>query len=187
MKNYFFSSAIILVAFVIFSLGSCDEIRMSAQSDSGVKKATVKVETDFTGQTIEQNNIVQRIKNDTKIGSIKHLYIVSSYTGTVLEYSTVKGKITSGGKRINPKTVHGISQSAFANTNYVDIGDVKYCTDEVMDEYGTYGESGNYLYWFDTQENYHQYYPSGGTYLHISDRPLTIKKASFSLEIQSDF
>jgi fructose-1,6-bisphosphatase len=49
-----------------------------------------------------------------------------------------------------------------------------------MDEYGMYGESMNYVYWFDAQGNYHQYFPSGGTFLHISDKPLRIKKSSLT-------
>lgn len=45
------------------------------------------------------------------------------------------------------------------------------------------GDSGNYLFWFDTQGNYHQYYPSGGTYLEICDRPLRVKKTNFSITL----
>ena len=153
------------------------------QSDSGVKKATVKVQTAPDGTTIEQRNIEKRLKRDNEIGDIKHLYIISSYTGDVLEYSTVQGKVTSGGKRLSPKTVNGYSAGVNDN-NYVDIGNKRFITDELLDDGGTYGESAPYLYWFDTQDNYHQYFPSGGTYLHISDKPLRIRKANLSLSIE---
>ena len=56
-------------------------------------------------------------------------------------------------------------------------------TYEVLDDGGAYGDSGNYLFWFDTQGNYHQYYPSGGTYLEICDRPLRVKKTNFSITL----
>jgi hypothetical protein len=46
-----------------------------------------------------------------------------------------------------------------------------------------YGSSSQYFYWFDAQGNYQQYYPSGGTYVHISDKPLRIKKANLSVEL----
>lgn len=154
------------------------------KSDSGVEKATVKIKTNAEGHTSEQTNIIKRIQKDNEIGAVKHLYVISSYTGDVLEYSTVVGKVTSGGKRLSPKTVIGNSyQTSSPTGNYVKLNGETYATDEVLDDGGTYGESGNYLYWFDAQGEYHQYYPSGGTYLHISERPLRIRKANFSVEV----
>lgn len=167
----------ILILCSVFFVG-CTDFQQQ-KSDSGVVKATVKVKTNTQGQTIEQSQIIERLKRDNDVGAIKHLYIISSYTGDVLEYSTVKGKVTSGGKRISPKSVVG-SFSA----NSIIIGNEKYITDEVMDENGTYGESANYFYWFDVQDNYHQYFPSGGTFVHISDRPLKIAKASLTFDLQ---
>lgn len=165
----------------ILMLTSCID-RQQQKSDSGVTKASTKVKTNMDGLTIEQQNIIERLKRDNDVGSLKHLYIISSYTGDVLQYSTVKGKVTSGGKRLSPRTVS--SGSGTTNGNYVQIGGQDYSTDEVLDDGGAYGDSGNYLFWFDAQDNYHQYYPSGGTYLEISDKPMRIKKTNFSIEIE---
>ena len=167
-----------IVAFLSLSSSSCETQQQT--SDSGVKKATVKVATDLNGNTAEQINIIKRLHRDNEVGSIKHLYVISAYTGDVLEYSTVQGKVTSGNKRLTPKTVS--DNQAFTNM-YVNIGNNTYCTSEVLDDGGAYGESSNYVYWFDAQDNYHQYFPSGGTYLHISDKPLRIRKANFSVEL----
>ena len=162
---------------------SCTEPRQQ-KSDSGVKKATTIVKTNPNGQTVEQQNIIERLKRDNDIGSVKHLYVISSYTGDVLQYSTVKGKVTSGGKRLSPKTVSGNSGGLTGvDYNSVNIGGTNYITDEVLDDGGAYGDSGNYLFWFDTQGNYHQYYPSGGTYLEICDKPLRVKKTNFSITL----
>lgn len=182
MKKYFYYFTLILL--VATSFTSCLDLPPNPQqeSDSGVIKASVKVETDTDGHTIEQRNIMERLVRDNKVGEIKHLYVISSYTGDVLEYSTVRGKVTSGGKRLSPKSLNnnaGLSGSR-GETNVVVIGGVSYYTDEVLDDGGTYGDSGNYLYWFDAQDNYHQYYPSGGTYLHISEKPLRVRKANFT-------
>ena len=164
---------------------SCNEGGNTA-NDSGVSKATMKVQTSADGTTTEQRNIMERLKRDNEPGSIKHLYIISAYTGDVLQYSTVLGKVTSGGKRLSPKTVNGNGVNNNGYSNYVTLNGTSYTTDEVLDDGGAYGESGNYLYWFDAQGNYQQYYPSGGTYLHISDRPLRIKKVNFSVEVLTD-
>lgn len=162
---------------------SCTEPQQQ-KSDSGVKKATTTVKTNLNGQTVEQQNIIERLKRDNDIGSVKHLYVISSYTGDVLQYSTVKGKVTSGGKRLSPKTVSGNSGGLTGvDYNSVNIGGTNYITDEVLDDGGAYGDSGNYLFWFDTQGNYHQYYPSGGTYLEICDKPLRVKKTNLSISL----
>ena len=103
-------------------LTSCSESHQQ-KSDSGVTKATTKIKTNPDGTTVEQKNIIERLKRDNDIGSIKHLYVISSYTGDVLQYSTVKGKVTSGGKRLSPKTVSGNSGGLTGiNYNSVNIG-----------------------------------------------------------------
>lgn len=155
-------------------------------SDSGVTKATTAVQTDANGRTIEQENIIERLKRDNLPGSVKHLYIISSYTGDVLQYSTVKGKVTSGNKRLSPKTVNSAAGITGSNgfSNIVHIGGAAYYTDEVLDDGGAYGESGNYMFWFDAAGNYQQYYPAGGTYVSISDKPLRIKKANFTVTLE---
>lgn len=183
MKNLIYS----LIVIIGFMFTSCDVGAPEPQqhSDSGVTKATASVETDADGHTVEQKNIMERLKRDNAVGEVKHLYIISSYTGDVMEYSTVKGKVTSGSKRLSPKTVVGSpGDMQSGNDNYVYLGGREYTTDEVLDDGGAYGESTNYIYWFDAQDNYHQYFPSGGTYLHISERPLRIRKSNLTLSVE---
>ena len=171
-----------MITLVLISSGCGDEKQQ--KSDSGAIKATTHIKTDAEGHTVEQTNIIERLQRDNQIGEVKHLYVISSYSGDVLEYSTVKGKVTSGGKRLSPKTVNGDGYESSGNSNYVYIGGTQYTTDEVLDDGGAYGESGNYLFWFDAQDNYHQYYPSGGTYLHISERPLRIRKSNLTFTLE---
>jgi len=172
---------VMLFQIAIIGFMGC-ETPTQQKSDSGVEKASVKIKTDVNGQTIEQKNIISRLQRDNDLGSLKHLYIISSFTGNVMEYSTVKGKVTSGNKRLSPKTINNSPNTG--NYNYVKMDNKTYLTDEVLDDGGSYGESMNYVYWFDAQDNYHQYFPSGGTYLHISDKPLRIKKSNLTFEMQ---
>jgi hypothetical protein len=181
MKSVF---SIVLVS--LFYVACNDGGAYQQKSDSGVTKASVQVQTDGSGKTIEQENIIERLKRDNQPGSVKHLYIISSYTGDVLQYSTVKGKVTSGSKRLSPKTVNNSVgfQSSFGSTNPVSLNGTQFYTDEVLDDGGAYGESGNYMFWFDAQGNYHQYYPAGGTYVSICDKPQRIKKANFTVTME---
>lgn len=161
----------------VISLVACNQNTEPAKSDSGVQKASVVVQTDPNGNTVEQTQIMKRYKRDNTPGSIKYLYVISSYSGDVIIYSTVKGKVTSSGKRLTPTQVEANStiNSSFY-TNWVSIGENKFATPEVIQDDGTYGSSEPYLYWFDTKDVYHQHYVSGGQIIHISDEPLVINK-----------
>lgn len=152
------------------------------QSDSGIWKATVQISTNPEGLTTEQQNIRDRLLEDNKPGSIKHLYVISAYSGQVIIYSTVRGKVTSGGKRLTPTSVDNTAD----NLNYgfpIQIGGRKYYTSEVLQDDGTYGHSMDYLYWWDTKGVYHQHYISGGQIVHISSQPLAVKGIIINMEI----
>lgn len=166
------SHLFLFLSFIFITLTSEDCENRKAESSSGVAKTTAKVTTDLQGRTQEQLNILEKIKRDSEIGKVRHLYIISAYSGEVLEYYTIKGKITSGSKRLNPKNVR---TSANSGSYEIELG---IYTDEMLADDGTYGDSNNYFYFFDTSDNYHQVFPTGGTYTRISDRPLTIKKSS---------
>jgi len=181
MKNLLW---LILCAPMLCAADACDQSpNQNVQSDSGVKKASAKVATDPDGYTIEQKNVMERLARDNKPGSIKHLYVISAMSGQVLIYSTVKGKVTSSGKRLTPTTV---STNQPNNASYdgipVDIGGLRLRTGEVLQDDGTYGSSVEYLFWFDVRGVYHQHYVSGGQILHVSDQPLAVKDIVLNME-----
>lgn len=147
-------------------------------STTGVKKATAQITTDASGLTAEQNNIIERLKEDARPGSIKHLYVISAYSGDVILYSTVKGKVTSGGKRLTPYEV-------CTNVGIpVNIGGERRYTGEVLQDDGTYGSSMDYLFWWDTKGVYHQHYVTGGQIVHVSSEPIAAKKIIINLMVE---
>jgi hypothetical protein len=152
-------------------------------SSSGVSKATVKVPTGTDGLTAEQRNVAERLKQDNAPGSIKHLYVLSAYSGQVLIYSTVKGKVSSSGKRLTPTTVNGGYNGGYYGGFEVDIGGNKVYTNEVLQDDGTYGSSDPYLFWWDTKGVYHQHYIQGGQILHVSSEPLAVKSVVINMEL----
>jgi hypothetical protein len=170
---------LLAVVVIGFTLAGCDETpQQQPQSASGVQKATVQVDVDpNTHMTVEQENVANRLKMDNKPGSVKHLYIISPETGQVLLYSTVKGKVTSSGKRLSPRTVN--SNDAFS----VNIGGENHYTSEVLEDDGTYGSSVDYIFWWDAQGRYHQHFFTGGQIIHISDYPIAVKNVVLNLEL----
>jgi hypothetical protein len=162
---------------------SCD-VTSQPVSTSGVTKATVVVPVGPDGLTIEQHNIKARLDLDNKPGSIKHLYIIAAASGQVILYSTVKGKVTSSGKRLTPYAANYSSGSTGGDSGFrvnLPNGD-SFRTNEVLQDDGTYGESIPYLYWFDVQGRYHQQYIQGGMIVHISDQPIPVKSVTINLE-----
>jgi len=161
------------LAFIVLTSESCEGKQGKDKSRSGVEETTTTVETDLNGKTIEQNNIINRLAEDNKPGRIKHLYVMSAYSGDVLIYSTVKGKVTSSGKRISP-------------TQEARKGDYEetWNPDMIQDD-GTYGSSVEYIYWWDSKGIFHQHYPTGGQIIHISNQPLAVKSVTLNLELNT--
>jgi hypothetical protein len=154
----------------------------NARSTSSVKKATVEVTTDPQGLTIEQKNVRDRLLLDNKVGSIKHLYIISPESGKILLYSTVKGKVTSSGKRLTPRTI--VSDTDGYRSGFrVKFGKSSFYTNEVLEDDGTYGNSEPYIFWWDTKGIYHQHFLMGGQIVHVSDQPIRVNPNEIQLNL----
>lgn len=190
MKKPF--SIVGLVLAVVLSLGFTQQDDCGggppAKSASGVGKATVKVQTGSDGLTIEQRNVTERLKEDNKPGSIKHLYVISAYSGQVIIYSTVRGKVTSSGKRLTPTSVasageveDGFLTGLYGRSSYVDN---QLLTTEVLQDDGTYGTSIDYIYWWDSKGIYHQHYVQGGQIVHVASEPLAVKSVVLNMELR---
>jgi len=178
-----------LVGAILLMTAACKEKHGAApRASSGARKASVTVKTAANGNTLEQNNIVERLKRDNQPGSIKHLYVISTVSGQVLMYSTVKGKVTSSGKRLSPASVaveYDASDDSFAGGFAVDIGGDTLRTAEVLGDDGTYGSSIEYLYWFDARDVYHQHYLAGDQMVHITDTPMSFKTIVINMEAEA--
>lgn len=177
------SLPILLLLSLPFLLGASDEScnQVPPVSSSGLQKANVTVQTGSDGLSVEQRNVRDRLTADNKPGSIKHLYVISAYSGQVLIYSTVRGKVTSSGKRLSPENIAGIYDTSISGFS-VPIGNVTAITHEVLSDDGTYGSSVPYVFWFDAKGVYHQHYVDGGQILHISDQPLAVKSVVLNME-----
>lgn len=158
---------------VLFSVAAC--VEPSEATKPTVTKATADVQTNASGRTIEQENVKRRLEEDNKIGSIKHLYVISAYSGQVLMYSTVKGKVTSSSKRLtNPKRFARVRSGGYGSDKL---------TNRLGDD-GTYGSSVPYVFWWDTKGIYHQHYVSGGSLLHISEEAMSFGSVTVNVEVQ---
>ena len=178
---------IFIGALILSFLFACGMVNQTPtpKSDSGVSKVSAKVKTGSDGMTTEQRQVKRRVEEDNKPGAIKHLYVISAMSGQVIIYSTVKGKVTSSGKRLTPVTVAATDGQYVSGEHAgmpVAFGGGRYRTSEVLQDDGTYGSSIHYLYWWDVQDRYHQHYVSGGQIIHVSDQPLQVKGVIINME-----
>jgi len=179
---------LMLIAALCILATGCNEPRAKVipKSDSGVSKVSVKVVVGADGKTVEQRNVAERVKRDNSIGSYKHLYVISAYSGDVIIYSTVKGKVTSSGKRLTPTSVAATNGQYVGKEHYgmlTSIGGKRKYTPEVLQDDGTYGNSIPYIFWFDSKGVYHQHYVTGGQILHVTDAPMVVGKIIINMEI----
>jgi hypothetical protein len=177
-----------MITIAVFSIGVAGcEFGTAAppKSSTGVTQAQAKVKTQADGLTVEQGNIKRKVELENAPGAIKHMYVVSAMSGDVLIYSTIKGKVTSSGKRLTPYSVvatDGQYVDSSSRGVKVNIGGKNHYTPEVLQDDGTYGSSISYLYWWDARGIYHKQYVAGGIMIHITDQPMNFPKIILNLE-----
>jgi hypothetical protein len=113
------------------------------------------------------------------------LYVISAYSGQALIYSTVRGKVTSSGKRLTPTSVV-VGASGDFRRNGFDSGLGNTVTGEVLQDDGSYGSSNEYVFWWDSKGVYHQHYIAGGQILHISSEPMAFKSIVINFELSDE-
>jgi hypothetical protein len=144
-------SMIAALAVASLSLASCGE--PTARDVQARKGAKIAEQAMSNAQTnAEQDNIGQRLKLTSNPDLLGHIAIVNK-VGQVVLYTTIKGKVTSGSKRLN-------SSGNCPNT----IG-----TECPSDE-GTFGSSNPYVFFWTTQG---QYIQTSMDYIY-SDKPLRL-------------
>lgn len=166
---------VVVVACVIgvALMGSdCDNNRQVSMS--GAKQITdvVRIPLNSRGHTSEQQNIADRtnILNDPAKVLWAHLI---SLDGNLIKRFPVRCKMTSSGKRLEPRTAaqygptYRIKQ---ADGSYQD-----YSTAEFLQPDGTFGESDKYEFWFDPMGRYHQIGTAGGIGYLLTDYPIDIE------------
>jgi hypothetical protein len=144
---------VFVVLFIVMSLFVVSAWR---KSGSGIEQR----DPDPLPSSVEQDNINNRLQIMNEASTTLWFYGLSD-TGTIIFRSTVKGKVTSSGKRLEPATGTGGCPSENSQG---------YCSNEMLQADGTFGESDSYVFWFDFEDNYYQW---NGKYI-LTTKPLSI-------------
>lgn len=109
--------------------------------------------------SLERQNISKRLTTFSDPAKISYIYLVSY--GRVMAYYVVKGKITSGNKRLTPNSQ--VVETPCCNTPYTQVVD-----SPELD--GTYGSSAPYIFFWTTDGTYVQW---SGDYM-LTDQPMQL-------------
>lgn len=140
---------------------SCDDGRppptaQQRQADAARQAAAA---IDFTDNA-EIENIQKRIQLTSKPGLLGFIILLNE-SGQPIMYEGVKGKVTSGGKRLTPPSK---LWSFISGNGGAVLGPTP--SDE-----GTWGTSGEYIFYWNTNGEYRQW---AGKYLY-SDKPFRLR------------
>jgi hypothetical protein len=160
MKQYRKFLVIPVMFLAVFALAACqDEVAPKSKTTQAQKAAKAADSIKFNGNA-EIDNIKKRLELTSKPGMLGYVALIND-VGQVLMYTPVKGKITSGGKRLTPGQKFVKADCGQNTCEKL----VKAPSDE-----GTHGSSSPYIYFWTTGGQYVQW---SGLYL-FSDKPFRL-------------
>jgi len=157
------------VCLFVLGIGGCTKKEQEARSGVKEVKDFFKFPTNSQGNTVEQQQILDRYKVTTDPTKVLWIHLIA-LDGKIVRRMPVRSKVTSSGKRVEPTEAASSNQHA---TNYPRFG--SYETKEFIQSDGTFGHSDSYIYWFDPQGRYHQWGTAGGLGYLLTDYPIDLK------------
>lgn len=160
------------------SIVSCDipseKPAQPQKSSSGAETVDIqkqfKIPVNAQGNTSEQQNVMDKNRITSDPTKIMWMHLVD-YNGRMYLRTPVRSKITSSHKRLEPISCSAGLCGGEYQTSYGPKTPNGYRTTELIQIDGTYGQSDEYVYWFDPMGHYFQ---KGNGYI-LSDIPIDIK------------
>lgn len=140
---------------LVLLLGGCDPATESNKTAQARKAKEAAESITFT-QNAEIDNIKRRLQLTSQPGKLGFIILLNQ-AGQPILYEGVKGKVTSGSKRLT-------------TTDYVHTGVGWNGLRQAASDEGTYGSSDSYIYYWNTEDVYRQW---SGAYLY-SDQPFRL-------------
>lgn len=150
--------------------GSCGP-QPQVSSSGAVQKGSASVPMNSKGRTVEQQNIDDRIKVTTDPTKVMWIHLIS-LDGKIIQRMPVRNKVTSSGKRLEPKQA---GNGPYSGVPMPGQRDAQFTTDEFIQPDGTFGDSDPYIYWFDPTGRYHQWGTAGGLGYLLTDYPINLE------------
>lgn len=153
---------VVLIAALALTLAGCDATKSQPQQRNvQAEKAAAAANTIVFSDNSEIDNIKARIELTSKPGQIGFVILLNE-SGQPIMYEGVKGKITSGSKRLTkPSAIR-------YNSN---MNGQSWLVDQTPSDEGTWGSSNEYIFYWNQNGEYRQW---NGKYLY-SDKPFRLR------------
>ena len=157
MKNIALKLAFAAGIAMTLMAGSCDvQPSTNAKSSESKKAAAAANSISFAAGNAEIDNIKKRLELTSDPALMGYIVLFNDMGQPIL-YTTVKGKVTSGSKRLTAP----FQETALGRAGVAEVSSSDF-TDAPSDE-GTWGSSNPYIYFWTTGGQYIQW---SGTYLY---------------------
>lgn len=167
----------VLLFMVCTSEDGCDSSSSNVQTqeqntvEANQQALMTATPTPVLTKSLERINIVNRLNLFEDENKVSYIYLISF--GKVMSFYTVKGKVTSGNKRLTT------DQKIVENNPYSGTYDYSVVESPSLD--GTYGTSGDYIYFWTTDGTYVQW---NDAYM-LCDKPLKMEtQPDLTLEVK---
>lgn len=167
------TGTLVVLAVVLAACGHDKKQPAASVAETQSEKAAVAANSINFGDNAEIANITRRLELTSKPGLQGFISLLNE-TGQVVWYGGIKGKPTSGSKRLTPRQMLLRGDRGDYNGDFV----VQAPSDE-----GTHGSSSPYIFFWTTASD--QYMQWSGTYLY-SDQPFRLTVQPIMLSIVDD-
>lgn len=160
---------------LMFALSACaPTIQVGTGGASQVQDLGFTIPMNAKDHTVEQQNIIDRIKVTTDPTKVLWIHLLS-LDGRIILRTPVSHKVTSSGKRLEPVQA-AASDGYFPQVHVADTDGVShtYYTSELIQPDGTFGSSDPYIFWFDPMHRYFQWGTAGGLGYLLTDFPIDL-------------
>ena len=162
----------LMILLIAFLLSGCGEIT-EPDVVSRQEEAITRVEVPDVENYVERQNIRKRQEIFDNPAQVSWVYCLAD-NGQVVFFGPVLGKVTSSGKRLEPKNLVG-DYAGYYSKGVIEF-DGKLTTERMQAD-GTFGSSDEYVYWFDPDGNYYQW---GGNYF-LTSVPIPIENTVLNI------
>lgn len=160
---------IVLAGIVGVLLSACGPVGTPPDAAVRQEVAQQAVDVPEVKNFVERQNIANRQELFDNPAQVSWIYCLAQ-NGQIVFYGPVQGKVTSSGKRLEPKSLSGPSGDYYTRGTLEFDG--KWTTERIQAD-GTFGDSDQYVYWFDPAGNYFQW---SGPYF-LTSVPIKIDNA----------
>lgn len=174
------AAVVLAISPLLLGNSSCDSKPQVSSSGATQVGAGQTVPKNTRGRTAEQQNIEDRIRVTTDPTKVMWIHLIS-LDGKVISRMAVRNKITSSGKRLEPKHASPYGNGYYMPSSGIHVpGTGKentFATSELIQPDGTFGDSDAYIFWFDPTGRYHQYGTAGGIGYILTDYPISLENS----------